>query len=44
MSISAMSTLAWILGASLLGGALSVVCAAFLALNVRSNWIPLLIS
>ena len=44
MSISAMSTLAWILGASLLGGVLSVVCAAFLALNVRSTWIPLLIS
>jgi zinc and cadmium transporter len=44
MSISAMPTLAWIIGASLFGGALSVICAAFFALNVRSTFIPMLIS
>lgn len=44
MSTPEMSTLAWIIGASLLGGILSVVCAAFLAFKVRSAWIPMLIS
>lgn len=44
MSISTMPTLAWIIGASLLGGMLSVACAAFFALSVRSSWIPMLIS
>ena len=44
MSISAMPTLVWILGACLFGGVLSVMCAAFLALNVRSTWIPMLVS
>jgi zinc and cadmium transporter len=44
MSTPEMSTLAWIISASLLGGALSVVCAAFLAFKVRSAWIPMLIS
>ncbi len=44
MFIPGMSTLAWILSASLLGGVLSVICAAFVALNARTAWIPLLIS
>ena len=39
-----MSTLAWILAASLLGGILSVACAAFVALNARTAWVPMLIS
>lgn len=38
------STLTWIISASLLGGALSVLCAAFVALNARTQWIPMLIS
>ncbi len=39
-----MSTLAWIISASLLGGILSVFSAAFFALNARTAWIPMLIS
>lgn len=39
-----MSTLAWIIGAALLGGALSVAVAALFALNARSGWVPMLIS
>jgi zinc and cadmium transporter len=39
-----MSTLAWIINASLLGGVLSVFSAAFFALNARTAWIPMLIS
>lgn len=39
-----MSTLAWILTASLLGGVLSVCSAAFVALNARTHWVPMLIS
>lgn len=39
-----MSTLAWIINASLLGGILSVFSAAFFALNARTAWIPMLIS
>jgi zinc and cadmium transporter len=38
------SVISWIIGASLLGGALSVLCAGFLALNARTQWIPMLIS
>lgn len=34
----------WIISASLLGGALSVMCAGFVALNARTQWIPMLIS
>lgn len=37
-------TLTWIISASLLGGALSVMCAGFVALNARTQWIPMLIS
>jgi zinc and cadmium transporter len=44
MVIPEMPTLAWIISASLLGGVLSVLCAAFVALNARTAWIPLLIS
>jgi len=36
-------TLGWILGASVAGGALSVVLAAF-ALYLRASWIPMLVS
>lgn len=39
-----MHTLSLILLTSLAGGALSVLCAAFLALNARTSWIPMLIS
>ena len=44
MSLSGMSTLTWILSASLLGGVLSVMGAAFFAFNTRAAWIPMLIS
>jgi membrane protein YqaA with SNARE-associated domain len=36
--------LTWIISASLLGGVLSVICAGFVALNARTQWIPMLIS
>ena len=39
-----MSTLAWITAASLLGGVLSVACAALFALTARADWVPMLIS
>lgn len=39
-----MSTLAWIIAASLLGGVLSVLFAAALALNARASWVPMLVS
>ncbi|HMM55226.1 MAG TPA: ZIP family metal transporter [Candidatus Desulfobacillus sp.] len=39
-----MSVLAWILVASLAGGALSVVCAAAFALTARGAWVPHLVS
>jgi len=39
-----MSTLAWISVASLLGGVLSVACAAVFALTARAAWVPMLIS
>lgn len=44
MLVPEMSPLAWIVGASLLGGALSVLCAAFFAFKARSAWIPMLVS
>ena len=37
-------TLAWIVAASLAGGALSVGCAALFALTVRTAWVPMLVS
>lgn len=39
-----MSTLTWIVTASLLGGVLSILFAAILALNARISWLSLLIS
>jgi len=39
-----MNTLTAILIASLLGGSLSVTCAAFVALKARAAWVPLLVS
>jgi zinc and cadmium transporter len=39
-----MSTLAWITSASLLGGVLSVACAALFALTARAAWVPMLVS
>jgi zinc and cadmium transporter len=39
-----MQSLTWILIASLAGGALSVMCAAFVAFKARSAWVPMLIS
>lgn len=44
MTISELPTLAWILGACLLGAGLSVISAAALALNARIAWIPMLVS
>jgi zinc and cadmium transporter len=44
MILPEIPTLAWILGASFLGGVLSVVCAAAFALNARVAWIPMLVS
>lgn len=44
MPIPELSTLAWIVLVSALGGILSVACAAFFALNARTAWIPMLVS
>jgi zinc and cadmium transporter len=44
MYSAGMSTLTWIVAASLFGGALSVVAAALVALNARTAWVPMLIS
>ncbi len=44
MHINYMSTLAWIAAASLLGGVLSVACAALFALSARAAWVPMLVS
>ncbi|MBA3696139.1 MAG: ZIP family metal transporter [Methylotenera sp.] len=41
---SEISTLSWIVIASLLGGVLSVSLAAVFALNVRTTWVPMLVS
>jgi zinc and cadmium transporter len=42
--MSYMSTLGWIAAASLLGGVLSVACAALFALTARAAWVPMLVS
>jgi zinc and cadmium transporter len=39
-----MSTLAWIVAAAFVGGALSVLAAALFAFNARAGWVPMLIS
>lgn len=39
-----MSTLAWIIVASLFGGVLSLLVAAFLTLNTRASWVSMLLS
>jgi len=39
-----MSVLAWIIVASIFGGALSVICAALFTLNTRAHWINSLVS
>ncbi|MGZ8256329.1 MAG: ZIP family metal transporter [Gallionella sp.] len=39
-----MSVLLWIVAASFLGGALSVLCAALFALNARAHWVNGLVS
>jgi zinc and cadmium transporter len=39
-----MSTLTWIITASLLGGVLSLLCAAILAFNARISWLSMLVS
>ena len=39
-----MTTLLWILAATVAGGVLSVVAAAAVAYNARASWIPILIS
>jgi len=39
-----MSVFAWIIVASLFGGALSVICAALFALNTRAQWVGGLVS
>jgi zinc and cadmium transporter len=44
MTMTEFPTLAWILGACLLGAGLSVTSAAVLALNARTAWIPMLVS
>lgn len=44
MHLIEMSPLAWIIGTSLLGGLLSVMMAAFFALNAQSKSVPLLVS
>lgn len=44
MTFIEMSPLAWIVSTSLLGGALSVLIAAFFALNAQRKWVPMLVS
>ena len=39
-----MTTLGWIVAASVLGGVLSVACAALFALTARAAWVPMLVS
>lgn len=39
-----MTTLLWILAATVAGGVLSVLAAAALALNARASWVPILVS
>lgn len=44
MTAIEMSPLAWIICVSLFGGTLSVLFAAFFALNAQRKWVPLLVS
>lgn len=44
MLLAEVSVPVWICIASLLGGVLSVACAAIVALNTRTTWVPVLIS
>ncbi|MDX1914298.1 MAG: ZIP family metal transporter [Methylophilus sp.] len=44
MNVIEMSPLAWIITTSLVGGVLSVLIAAFFALNAQRHWVPLLVS
>ena len=39
-----MSILLWIVASSLIGGVLSVSCAALFALNARAHWVNSLVS
>lgn len=39
-----MTTLAWIVATSFVGGALSVLAAAVFAFNARAGWVPMLVS
>jgi zinc and cadmium transporter len=39
-----LSPLAWIMATCLLGGAMSVLIAAFFALNAQRKWVPMLVS
>jgi zinc and cadmium transporter len=42
--MNSMTVLLWIVAASLLGGVLSVSCAALFALNARAHWVNALVS
>ncbi len=42
--MSPMTVLLWIVAASVIGGALSVLCAALFALNARAHWVNALVS
>ncbi|MEQ1525971.1 MAG: ZIP family metal transporter [Gallionella sp.] len=39
-----MNVLLWIVAASLIGGVLSIICAALFALNARAHWVNALVS
>ena len=39
-----MPIILWIIGASAIGGCLSVACAAAIALSARASWVPVLVS
>src|SRR5258706_946559 len=41
---NSLPVLAWILVASIGGGALSIVCAALFALSAPRHWVPLLVA
>ncbi len=44
MQLFELSPLAWIVSTCLLGGVLSVMIAAFFALNAQRKWVPMLVS
>ena len=44
LTTTPLSVLTWIILSSLLGGVLSVSLAALFALNVRTTWVPMLVS